>query len=68
LRHFLADPDDVKEGRVTIAGQDAGHIIRVLRLGRGDEIIVSAGEAGRFRCEISDTAQGRVTAKIIEKM
>lgn len=67
MRHFLAEPEDVKSGRITIRGADAEHIRRVLRIRPGDEIEISAGSAGRYACAIESFGRGTVTARIIEK-
>jgi len=42
---FIVTPENVKEGYVKIKGNDAFHITRVLRMKKGDKIIVSDGRA-----------------------
>ncbi len=50
---------------MTIFGDDAKHISRVMRMKIGDEIICSDGENTTVRCEIIDLSD-HVVAKVIE--
>lgn len=49
---------------VSIEGQEAQHISRVLRNKVGDPINVADGEGTHYRCEITEITKKRVTAKI----
>ncbi len=51
MHHFFTD--QIPSDGLRITGTDANHILRVLRLGEGDLIEVSAGDGRLYRCEIS---------------
>ncbi|MBI5815368.1 MAG: 16S rRNA (uracil(1498)-N(3))-methyltransferase [Nitrospinae bacterium] len=68
MRHFIVSPLAVSGDSVTITGQDAHHIHHVLRLKKGDEITVAAGEPGRLLCEVAHISKESVTATIIARL
>lgn len=65
-RFFLPEGTAVaKDVAVVIAGEDAHHIARVLRLGPGERIVVVAAPEREALAEITDVAAGRVRARIL---
>lgn len=68
MKHFLAAPGDVRDNHIIITGEDTEHIRRVLRLGRGDQITVSAGQKGRFLCEIEKVGHDSIETRIIQRV
>lgn len=57
-RFYLPDIDET--GRGTLAGDEAGHLTRVLRLGVGDGIDVFDGAGRMFHARVDAVAGGRV--------
>lgn len=53
---------------VTIEGDDAHHLIRVMRADIGDKIICSNGVDREVLARISELDKGRVTAEIVEEL
>lgn len=53
---------------VKITGEDAHHIINVLRLRKGEEVFIIVGRGERFIGEIEDSKKGRVIVKLREKI
>ena len=53
---------------VSITGEDAHHIIRVLRLKKGEEIFVVVGRGERFKAEIKEFKPSKVIVRIKEKI
>lgn len=64
MRRFFIDPHKIIKSKTTIKGNDAKHIINVLRLtpGRGIELFDGAGQ--HYEAEITNTSQGFVEIKI----
>ena len=64
MHRFFADENGIVNGTACLEREDAGHALRVLRLGPGEKIhLFSGGEA--FLAEIADTAEG-VTVRVLE--
>ena len=66
MYRFFADQTQIKEGSILITGQDAHHIKNVLRMKKGEIITVSCRDEWEYTCEISDFADGSVTALITD--
>jgi len=64
-RYFVA-PEQFAEASVTITGDDAHHITRVMRGRVGDIVICSDGESREAKVEITAIGQGSVEASIVE--
>ena len=58
--------DNIIDSTAVITGQDAHHIIHVLRMKEGDEICVSSGTGLDYLCSVSSFSENEVTARIIE--
>lgn len=63
-RRFFVPPENVKDGTVTIAGETARQIMRVLRLQAGDGICVLDGAGFEHEAEILSVTKEEVTARI----
>lgn len=61
---FYAPPSDISGNSVTIHGQEAKHIARVLRFGTGDIIHITDGSGGFYNCVIDRVHKDRLTAII----
>ncbi len=67
MHRFFADTALAVGDEHIIGGTDARHISRVLRLDKGDEIIVCDAEGFDCECIISSALDGCVTAKVQAK-
>ena len=61
---FYASPSEILGNSITIHGQEAKHITRVLRFGMGDTIHVTDGEGNLYSCIIERVDKGLLTADI----
>ena len=65
MHHFFVSQDQIEESFIRILGPDVNHIKNVLRMGAGEEILVSNGVDKDYLCQILDVASAEVTAKIL---
>lgn len=61
---FYANPADIVNSTITIRGQEANHISRVMRHSVGDELQVTDGTGNLFTCIIDHIQKDQLTAKI----
>ncbi len=66
MPRFFVDVDQIKEGEITLLGDDAHHISRSLRMAAGEQITVSDGKGTEYQCELTDFLPDRVIARILE--
>jgi 16S rRNA (uracil1498-N3)-methyltransferase len=64
LRHFFVDEISAVDNTVVIAGPEARHILRVLRLGRGNHLVLIDRTGARFQAVIVGTDRKQVTVRI----
>ena len=60
MRRFFIDEIKEKDGPLAIVGPEAKHIIRVLRMGRGDRLILMDGKGARFQAVIESAGHKEV--------
>ena len=60
MRRFFVAQIEAKDGSCTITGNEAKHITRVLRMGRGDRLILMDGRGARFQGVIESTGRQKV--------
>ena len=62
-RRFFAPPDsfELDCSKVTLAAEEARHLLDVLRLNRGDEVFVFDGDGREFRCTVDEMKRERAT-------
>jgi 16S rRNA (uracil1498-N3)-methyltransferase len=65
MYHFFISQDQVGEDHITILGPDVNHIKNVLRMGAGEEVLISNGVDKDYLCEIMTVTSKEVTAKIL---
>lgn len=63
-RFFIA-PEQVRGGRITVAGEDARHITAVLRMRPGDELVLCDGQGTEYRARIATAGKKEVVADIL---
>ena len=65
MPQFLVAPEDVRRNAFRLAGPEAFHVSKVLRLGAGAELELFDGKGGRFTGVIESVhADGSVTGKV----
>jgi len=64
MPQFFIDKDFSIGSKVEIRGNDAKHISTVLRLNRGDWLVLSDGKGNSFDAEVEDISQGSVVAQV----
>lgn len=67
-RYFIIENDINDDQTVTISNEDAHHIINVMRMQSGDEVILSFPSDESFIAMISEIQDGSVTFEMKEKM
>ncbi|HEU0009796.1 MAG TPA: RsmE family RNA methyltransferase [Verrucomicrobiae bacterium] len=60
MPRFHLPPEQCREPLLTLAGREAQHALRVLRLRRGDAAIVLDGAGREFSCEVADTGRDQL--------
>lgn len=66
MQRYFIDPKQFGDREVAIVGDDAHHIVRVLRSEIGDECIVSDGQEREALVRLTSLGKDRVTADIVE--
>lgn len=61
---FYCETNQVSESRITITGSDVNHIKNVLRMERGDELMVCDGAGMQYTCTIADFPAGEVVLSV----
>ena len=64
---YFVDSENIKGNVVSIAGEEAKHILSVMRMSTGDEIVVCDGKNHDFLCRIAETGKGFLEAEIVER-
>ena len=54
MRRIFVPLEQLKDGTITVTGDDVGHIRDVLRMKTGDEITATAGRGITYRCKIKE--------------
>ncbi len=65
MYHFFVNQDQVGEETISITGPDVNHMKNVLRMGAGEEILISNGVDKDYLCEIVSVSSEEVLAKIL---
>lgn len=65
MHHFFAPGGDGGSGELMIRGQDVKHIVKVLRMKAGDQLIASDGRDRDYLCEIAETGPDFVRLRVI---
>lgn len=67
MHRFFVSRDEISSDGIKLYGENAEHIFKVLRLRRGDKIIVCDGEENEYVCTIEYGDKKAVSCSIIEK-
>lgn len=65
MYHFFVNSHQMQEGRIRITGTDVNHICNVLRMQRGDEILISDEEGNDYSCRLESLDRDCVEAVIL---
>lgn len=65
MYHFFINQDQVEDDNIRIIGPDVNHIKNVLRMGAGEEVLISNGVDKDYLCEVVSVTSQEVTAKIL---
>jgi 16S rRNA (uracil1498-N3)-methyltransferase len=66
-RRFFIDSCSLQQERPSLTGEEANHILRVLRLGPGDRIVLFDDTGWEFKAQITGQQAGRVFYDVLEK-
>ena len=65
MYHFFINQDQVEDDLIRIIGPDVNHIKNVLRMGAGEEVLISNGVDKDYLCEVTSVTSQEVTARIL---
>jgi 16S rRNA (uracil1498-N3)-methyltransferase len=61
---FFISPDQVSSQVITISGEDVRHIVRVLRMKTGDELLLCDGKGAEYSVKIAQVNKSEITAEV----
>ena len=67
---YFVQAADIENGRILMRGENADHLITVIRARRGGHVIVCDGRCTDYECEITDISPGKdkqISMKILSK-
>jgi 16S rRNA (uracil1498-N3)-methyltransferase len=65
MRRFFVDPENISGSTAVLAGQDARHISKVLRLKTGTQVVLFDGSGSYYESVLTRISPSRVEAKIV---
>ncbi|SDM82922.1 16S rRNA (uracil1498-N3)-methyltransferase [Fictibacillus solisalsi] len=68
MQRYFVSGNDMSKTTVTITGDDANHIAKVMRMENGDHIICSDSQGRTVLCEITAVDRDSVQASVIEEI
>ena len=66
MKRFFVDIQNKNGNTAHITGEEAIHIHRVLRLNKGDRVIVCFGDGYDYPCEILESSNKNVLVKLMQ--
>ncbi len=67
MHRFYLPPTECKTGSLTLTGREAHHATRVLRLRRGDDVVVLDGAGGELNCVVQESGRDLVQLTVLKK-
>lgn len=67
MQRYIVAPSQMDRGTVTVAGEDAFHIVKVMRMRQGDKIIASNGQSREVIAVLNTLSSSEVVADIVEE-
>ena len=68
MYHFFVEEEQVNGENAYIKGSDVNHIVNVLRMKVGEELLISVKGDWDYLCKIEHTSSDRVDLKVLESM
>ena len=68
MYHFFVSEEQIKGENAYIKGSDVNHIVNVLRMKVGEELLISVKGDWDYLCKIEKTEADRVDLKVLESM
>jgi len=65
MQRYFINPEQFSEQQVQILGDDVYHIVKVMRMSIGDQIIVSDGQGRTAIARLTDLSPDRVYAEVV---
>lgn len=66
MNQFFVEASQIQGSQIIIEGADVNHIKNVLRMKRGEEIMISNGTDRHYICSVMDICETQVITKIID--
>lgn len=66
MHRFYLPSADSKTGQLTLAGPEAHHALRVLRLRHGDQVMILNGVGGEFLCRVEEFDRDKLHLAVLE--
>jgi 16S rRNA (uracil1498-N3)-methyltransferase len=67
MHRFYLPPEERKTGPLTLAGREAHHALRVLRVRHGDRVVVLDGAGKEFICDVESFDRDKVHLAVVEQ-
>jgi len=64
MHHFFIDENEIEGDVASLYGEDVNHIVNVLRMKIGEEILLSDSKGNDYNCEITSISKEKVCAKV----
>jgi len=68
MYHFFVEEEQVNGENAYISGSDVNHIVNVLRMKIGEELLISVKGDWDYLCKIEEIENDRVNLKVLESM
>ncbi len=67
MHRFYLPPDECQDSTLFLRGREAHHALRVVRVHRGERILVLDGVGAEFLCEVQEHDHDKVKLGLVEK-
>lgn len=68
MQRYFVTPEQFGELTVVLRGEDAHHMVKVMRMKSGDEVIVTDGVSREARVALKELTPSEVTAEVVEEL
>lgn len=65
MPRFFVSREQITDDLISVTGSDVNHIKNVLRMGKGDSLLICDGEGTDYKCEISELLKDQILLKIL---
>lgn len=66
MYRFFTGREQIIDGKVHITGDDVNHIRNVLRMKKGETILISCGDEWEYTCSISELSEDEILADVTD--